>query len=75
MSKIPPQRLLAFLYLFKLFNSNHRFVVYLQIFCKYTTNKGELRKEKGDFLCEVSAEAKLVWIMPKRSQKTRNAKH
>ena len=48
MSKIPPQRLLAFLYLFKLFNSNHRFVVYLQIFCKYTTNKGELRKEKGE---------------------------
>jgi hypothetical protein len=26
--------------------------------------KGELRKEKGDFLCEVSAEAKLALIMP-----------
>lgn len=43
--------------------------------CKGTKYKGELRKEKGDFLREVSAEAKLVWIMPKRCQKTRNAKH
>ena len=37
--------------------------------------KGDLRKEKGDFLCEVSAETKFILAMPNRCKKTRNAKH